>query len=57
MTIGGLSHVRAARAYYSKAVGLSQGKSVRALMGLLAAGAALGPDAKVKRHRKGSARD
>jgi len=46
MTIGGQSHVRAARAYYSKAVALSQGKSVRALMGLLAAGAALGADAK-----------
>ena len=49
MTIGGQSHVRAARAYYSKAVALSQGKSVRALMGLLAAGAALGADAKVRK--------
>jgi len=36
LTLGGATNARTARAYYSKAVTLSQGRSARALYGLVA---------------------
>lgn len=49
-TIGGQAHLRTARAYYSKALQVSGGRSVRALYGLLAVANHL-PD-KVRRQQR-----
>jgi hypothetical protein len=41
LTLGGPTNARTARAYYSKAVTLTQGRSARALYGLVACAAQL----------------
>lgn len=42
LTLGGAAHARTARAHFSKAVALTQGRAARPLYGLLACAAALG---------------
>jgi hypothetical protein len=51
LTLGGAANARAARAYYSRAVTLTQGRSARALYGLVACAAQLQVRGRRRRRR------